>query len=103
MSDGAVVLGHDPCLFGTIRPTLATKLDESSLVNDKGQYAREILLTVETNPCRFRIDGGAPTATVGHLLPAGATMLIQGSNAARNLALIDTAAGASVVSITVFF
>ena len=32
---------------------------------------RFALITVETNPVRFRLDGTAPTATVGHILNAG--------------------------------
>jgi len=68
-----------------------------------GMEAKEALVTVETYQVRFRIDGVAPAAGVGHLLAAGESYLVKGTKAVKNLRFIDTASGASSVLVTVFF
>ncbi len=69
----------------------------------EGLEAQEALVTVETFQARFRIDGIAPTATVGHLLAAGESYLVKGAVALKNLKFIDTASGASAINISTFF
>jgi hypothetical protein len=68
-----------------------------------GLLAKEVLLVVETNSIRYRVDGVAPTATVGQILTAGQSILIQGIDNLRKFRCIDTAAGASSVSVHVYF
>lgn len=65
--------------------------------------AKEALIDVETYAIRFRTDGVAPTATVGHYLAAGSSMVLKGMDNLRKFKCIDTASGASSVKITVFF
>jgi len=65
--------------------------------------AKEALIDVETYAVRFRIDGVAPTATVGHYIAAGSSMVIKGMDNLRKFRCIDTAAGASSVKVTVYF
>ena len=42
------------------------------------QHHDDALITVETAAVRFRIDGTAPTATVGHVLEAGDVLTLRG-------------------------
>ncbi len=42
------------------------------------QHHDDALITVETAAVRFRIDGTAPTATVGHILEVGAVLELRG-------------------------
>ena len=42
------------------------------------QHHDDALITVETAAVRFRIDGTAPTATVGHILNPGDTLGLRG-------------------------
>jgi hypothetical protein len=65
--------------------------------------AKEALIVVETYPVRFRMDGVAPAATTGIPLAAGQSMQIQGIDDLRKFRCIDTAAGASSVTIQVYF
>jgi len=41
-------------------------------------YARAevAFITNESNPCRFRLDGTNPTASVGHILPTDAELIL---------------------------
>jgi hypothetical protein len=65
--------------------------------------AKEALLVVETNSIRYRCDGVAPAAGVGQILTAGQSILIQGIDNLRRFRCIDTASGASSVSVHVYF
>ncbi len=42
------------------------------------QHHDDALITVETAVVRFRIDGTAPTATVGHVLEVGDVLELRG-------------------------
>ena len=42
------------------------------------QHHDDALITVETAAVRFRIDGTAPTATVGHILEVGDVLRLRG-------------------------
>lgn len=68
-----------------------------------GLEAQEALLIVETNPIRFRMDGIAPTATVGALVNQGSSITIKGAVNLKNFRCIDTASGASSVAVHVLF
>lgn len=85
----------------------ATDLDGTSKYRIDSDFdhlpAKEALIDVETNGVRFRIDGVAPTATVGHFLAAGSSMVIKGMDNLRKFRCIDTSAGASSVKVTVYF
>jgi hypothetical protein len=49
----------------------------------------------------YRYDGGTPTATVGHLLPADGTLEVIGRGNIGNLKFIREASTDSTLSITV--
>jgi hypothetical protein len=85
----------------------ATTTDGTSIYNIVSDYdglaAKETLIVVETNSIRYRVDGVAPAASVGQILTAGQSILIQGIGNLRKFRCIDTAAGASSVSVHVYF
>ncbi len=58
-------------------------------------------VTVEDNAVRYRLDGGNPTATVGHALAVGAPPLdIYGAANVRNFRVIAQTGTASVMVTT---
>lgn len=71
----------------------STALAESSL--------NEIMLSVETNSIRFRVDSVAPTSSEGHLVSVGDFVTITGINDCRNFKFISTT-GSAVVKLTYF-
>jgi hypothetical protein len=64
--------------------------------------ANYAVVSVETNPIRFRSDGGTPTAAVGHLAAAGTTLEVCGKLAARNFKMIRQGAADATVFATFF-
>ena len=69
----------------------------------KGMTAKAILIGVETNPIRIRLDGTAPTASNGLLLKADTYYTIVNAANIKGFACIDTSAGASAVMVLAFF
>jgi hypothetical protein len=71
---------------------------------DRDQNPRpafEAFCTVETNSIRYRIDGTDPTASEGHVVAAGGTFTVTGTNNVKRLKMIRVSADA-VVKITYF-
>jgi hypothetical protein len=68
-------------------------------ISDQADY---VILTVAANPIRYRLDGTAPSATVGHYLAAGDGLTLESPQMIKNfLAIRDTTAtGDAVVSCT---
>lgn len=62
----------------------------------------EAFFTVETNPCRFRIDGTNPTAAIGHLLNVGDTLVISGYSNLANLKFIRSGAADATIQATYY-
>lgn len=56
--------------------------------------ARAVFLTVDGAALRFRFDGTAPTAAVGHQLSSGDSVTIYGNNSLRNFRAIRDAGAA---------
>lgn len=71
----------------------AAKLSSAESLYGRG--IKEVLVTVETNPIRFTVDGTTPTSTVGHLLNAGDIYTCNGEDATKFLA-IRTGSDASI-------
>jgi len=95
-----------PTGFESITPTTAKSITSALVLPTSGSYiamnAVAAYVTVETQPIRFRIDGTAASATVGHSLGAGESYLVRGKTAVSQFSCIDTAAGAATVRVTVF-
>lgn len=67
-----------------------SSLDAAYIANAKG-----VFITVEDNNIRYRIDGGDPSATAGHLVLAGANIYFNDPGALARLKMISMAAGGS--------
>lgn len=70
--------------------TLATWANPTS-----GGAARMALVTLETNPARWRADGTDPTASVGHLLGAGDGLKVWGGYDLTSIRFIATGSDAT--------
>ena len=57
---------------------------------------RYLFCTVETDQVRYRLDGGAPTATVGHLVSVGQNIEVHGEENVQNFRIIRVTADATV-------
>lgn len=66
-------------------PTTAQRL--------KCDFMECVVVTEGTSPSRYTFNGVAATASVGHLLPAGAQITIVGEDAITAFKIIGTAAG----------
>lgn len=58
------------------------------------------VITVETASIRYEYDGTAPTATTGHLVAAGATFAITGTDAIRAFRAIRATGVNAVLTVT---
>ncbi len=57
---------------------------------------RYLFCTVETDAVRYRLDGTAPTATVGHLVQVGQNIEIHGEENVQNFRVIRVTTDATV-------
>ena len=64
--------------------------------------AVEALITVETNPVRYTMDGTTPTANVGHLLGDGDVITISGMGNIKRFQMIRQGAADATVMVTYF-
>jgi hypothetical protein len=87
-------------VFGTAPDSTSSYVIKSAY---DGLAAKEALIVAEAQSIRFRLDGVAPTATVGMVLAAGSSMIIGGTQDLKNFRCIDTSAGASTVQVQVYF
>lgn len=112
MSLQQIVPGFDEAEFEEITvSTTAIGITAAIMQDASGRVPADTvaLVTVEAgaNDVRFRFDGTAPTATVGHILDAGinggAPLVIPGGQLVSNFKMIrDTAAaGDATVQVTV--
>lgn len=75
----------------------ATKVRAFDATSTLRTEAKEVLITVETQAVRFRIDGSNPTATEGHVLQPGDSLTIYGlTNIDRFRAIRKDAADGTV-------
>ena len=75
-----------------INPTSATGITSTIIKPTSGAYkgmdAKAVLINVETNPIRIRMDGTAPTASNGMLLKADTYYTIVNAANIRNFLCI---------------
>jgi hypothetical protein len=64
---------------------------------DQADRAR---ITVATQAIRYRYDGGAPTASLGHLAAADTSFVIEGNQNIQQLKLIRATGADGAVSVT---
>jgi hypothetical protein len=91
--------------YARYTPTTAKGLTDSPIVGTAlPGIARHAIITVKDNPIRWRADGTAPTASEGHYMPAGTDLAVENSaDWLKRFKFIDTAAGASEVTVTYFY
>ena len=65
-----------------------------------GPGATAALVTTEVAQVRYRYDGGAPTATVGHLLEIGDRLKLEGSENLNRFRAIRTGASSGTLTCT---
>jgi len=70
-----------------------------------GMEASSVLITVETKPIRFTVDGTTPVAaTTGHLLQVGDTLHIEGFTDIKRAKFTEEAAGENgTIRVTYLF
>lgn len=85
---------------GSVSTTALALADLTGLSDELVAQADRARITVATNPVRYRYDGGAPTATVGHYLAADGETEIVGRKNIANLRFIRVGGSDGVVSAT---
>lgn len=61
---------------------------------------KQVIITVETARFRYRLDGTAPTSTVGHLISPNASLVLEGYSQLNNFKGIRTTATSSKIQVT---
>lgn len=64
--------------------------------------ADEAYITVETQSVRYRLDGTAPTASVGHLVAAAGSITVTGKGNIGNFKIIRATGSDATVMVTLF-
>jgi hypothetical protein len=82
----------------TVTTAVKTLTAGSYIVGDK--RAQVAQLTVESNGVNYTYDGTPPTATVGHNLPAGSSLVIQGMHNIENFKMFRSGASDATVKVT---
>jgi hypothetical protein len=97
---------NDAGAYETLAPAAATPLTAATYNNfsrpSGSRKAKKALITVTGQPCRYRIDGGVPTSTVGNVLAVNDGVLLTRFEQIESFQIIETAASASV-QVTYFF
>lgn len=63
-------------------------------------HARNAMLTVESASIRFRVDGGAPTASVGHLAGKGDVIILESAGEIAAFRAIRTNGTSASLSVS---
>lgn len=101
--------GLTPFAFESIAPVASTGLTATNIVPADGSgQARRVLITVNSatgaapnDGVRFRLDGVAPTASSGHLLLRGDSLVLESISALKGFRVIEMAASAQL-AVTYF-
>jgi hypothetical protein len=65
--------------------------------------ARAALVSLENGDIRFRIDGGLPSASLGHYLTSGDTLVLTGTQAIQQFRGIRCGDTSGVLKVTYFY
>ncbi len=85
---------------GGVTFTAATLLSTGSLAAHDQGSARHVLITIETAPMRWTIDGTAPTATTGHLANAGSVIELANIAAMKAFRAFRTTSTSAEIHVT---
>lgn len=88
--------------FGTraISTTVIPLASVTGLSADLVKQADRARITVATDAIRYRYDGGDPSATVGHYLPANGETVIEGQENIARLRFIRAGSSDATLSVT---
>ena len=64
------------------------------------QRGHRVVISCETAQCRFRYDGGSPTATVGHILNPGDRLILEGRANILGFRVIRSGSVDAVLQVT---
>ena len=98
--------GHEELTPGNTATGITTTVRHPADGSGKffSQTAITALITVEDNDMRFTVDGTTPTASIGHLMSAGQSYVVENEEGVLNFKCIDAVSGANTsVRVTVFF
>lgn len=82
--------------------TIDDSVGGKSLTSSKYQGASKALITVETSQIRFRVDGAAPTAAVGHIADSDDQITLDSIEEIAKFKAIRTGAISAVINVTYF-
>lgn len=85
----------------TIAGTAVGITDSVHTPTDGSPVATAAVVTVETAPIRFWIDGSTPTASQGHLAQPGAEITLESHAEVKNFLAIRSTATSATAEVTV--
>ena len=86
--------------FETVTVTASSTALTTATYTTDGEKAKRAVLTLETGQIRYRYDGTAPTASVGHILNVFDILVINSSDNISNFRAIRTGGTSGVLSCT---
>lgn len=86
--------------YEVLTVTTAVKTPTAATLVSGSKKARVAYITVESQPINFTYDGTTPSATVGHNLTAGSTLVLTGYANIAALQMYRSAASDATVKIT---
>lgn len=94
-----VTIGH---AFETLTIADSVNVLTPSLYKDSATSGGSLaaFLTLETGSIRYRYDSGTPTASVGHLLSAGGSLVLLGQNQMSQFKAIRATGTSGTLSVT---
>ena len=93
------IIDRTPWAYGLISVTnsAASQLDPIYAAE-----AKAVFLTIEDNNIRYRVDGGDPTAALGHIVYAQQNLYLADKAAIRALSMISIGLADAVVQVTYY-
>lgn len=79
---------------------VAIGLTAATYAPASGENAEEAFITLALGTLRYRYDGTDPSATVGHVLTDGGSIVLKGQNQMSQFKAIRTTATSGVLSVT---
>lgn len=61
---------------------------------------KQVMITSETAPLRYKVDGSDPTASVGHFMSPRSSLILEGRSQINNFKAIRTGATSAELSCT---
>ena len=90
------VFGYESVTVSTTSVALTSTTYGNAAANTFANYA---MIQVETYPVRFRLDGTAPTASVGHLLNPGDLLELESESEIRGFHAISSTGSSATLRV----